>query len=86
LCGDSCQDVAVEKMDMLTLSPFHEEEGTTCLELAMDLLDGAEEGDETCESVRANYQRACCSEEFGEFCFFLLWKLFEFQPNTRFSS
>lgn len=61
---DNCEDVAESKVDMLTLSPFREEEGITCGEMVLELLD-VEKGSETCSAVRADYQIACCTAEFG---------------------
>jgi len=66
LC-DKCEDVAESKVGMFTLSPFRDEEGTTCGEVALELLD-VEEGSETCSAVRADYQVACCTSDFGT-CF-----------------
>ena len=59
LCGDSCAEVAPEKVDLLTVSP----EGTltTCEEIALDLLDNGVEDEAMCAKVRYDYQEACCS-------------------------
>ena len=67
LCN-GCADVDPGKVDLLTLSPFHQHEHpTTCDEIALELLDRrVEEGSETCAAVRLDYQVACCSAEFGK--------------------
>jgi len=70
LC-DNCADVAPEKIDMITFSPFEadvvaeegDEEGadgaTTCGELAFAVLDVEDE--EYCALIQEDYQEACCS-------------------------
>ena len=67
LC-DNCADVAPEKIDMITFSPFEadvvaeegEDDGaTTCGELAFAVLDVEDE--EYCALIQEDYQEACCS-------------------------
>ena len=62
LCGHSCADVAPDKRNVITLSPFASDQATSCEEIAMDLLDNhVKEEEEMCAHVRSDYQEACCS-------------------------
>ena len=61
LCGDDCADVAPEKIEWITVSPFHSEKTlTTCEGIALDLLD-QHVNEAMCAKVRYDYQEACCS-------------------------
>lgn len=62
LC-ESCAEVPENKIDMITLNPFNDkdEDGLTCSEMAF-LAVKVDEDSEMCDTVRAEYQEACCSE------------------------
>ena len=58
LC-EGCADVAQEKIDVITVSPFDAEAGATCGEIAFALLDVEDE--DKCAVIQKDYQLACCS-------------------------
>ena len=58
LC-ESCEDVPSENADVITVSPFGAPEGTTCTDLARDVLDLIGESD-MCSSIVSNYRSGCC--------------------------
>jgi len=56
LC-EHCEDVPEENDAMITVSPFGKAEGTTCGELALDVLDGSD----MCVAIQTEYQAGCCT-------------------------